>query len=318
MSSDLTWKRDANGVEHPTPETLLAFNREQCSEHEKSRVDDHLLAGCAPCKRLHADLKQSSYPLNHLKHMSSYLYYPELRSNQILLHMQRGEHLTSVWTGKRKRKFQAQSRPAGRSQATGRYARKAGLRYISIPAAFAVLILCMIIVVTLVYALASLGKLPFISPGQQSGNIYNNPGPNTPVVAPHQQTPTITPSVDAPTVTVTLAQGPVINYCQPSDVPHGYSDRFISICGKGFKAGDKVSLLLDYYGRNAPVTWGSYKVNNLGEFTGFLYFYSCKNLPIGVYARDEIVKPAVASNILTNITVAGCSGPTSTPTLRGR
>src|SRR5579863_2258371 len=197
MSSDLTWKRDANGVEHPTPEILLAFIREQCSEYEQNRVNEHLLAGCGPCNRLHAYLKQSSHPLNHLKYVSSYLYYPELRSNQILLHMQRGEPLTSVWTGKRKRKFQIQSRPGGGRQ----YADKTGLRVfrLSFPVAFGLLLILTTVAIVLAYTIASFVKLPFLLPGQQSSNIYLTQGPNTTGFKEHQQTPTITstPSVSA-------------------------------------------------------------------------------------------------------------------------
>lgn len=333
MSSDPTWKRDANGVEHPTRETLLAFIREQCSEQERSRVNEHLLAGCVPCNRLHVSLIQASSPLNHLKHMSRYLYYPELQSNQVLLHMQRGEPLTSVWTGKRKRKFQIQGRPVRRSQATGRYSHRTGLRVfrLSFPVAFGLLLIFMTVAIVLAYTIASFVNLPFILPGQ-SNNIYLDPGPNTPVVAPHELTPTITVPVTitptspvsatvgvspTPTVTVTVVKGPTIDYCLPPGLPHGYNGPLIFICGYGFKVGDKVSLLLDYYGRNAPVKSGSYKVDKLGGFTGFLYFDSCENLPIGVYARDETLRPAsVSSNILTNIPVAGCHGLTPTPTHR--
>src|SRR6202165_144147 len=145
MSSDLMWKRDANGVEHPTPETLLAFMREQCTELEKSRINEHLLAGCVPCGRVRAGLTPSSNALDQLKYMSRCQYYPELQSNQVLLHAQRGEPLSSMWTGKRKRKFQAQSRPVRRPQVTGLYARKAGLRYMSIPAAFGIFLIVAVI-----------------------------------------------------------------------------------------------------------------------------------------------------------------------------
>src|SRR5579872_4343378 len=116
MSSDPMWERDANGVEHPGREVLFAFIRKQCSEPEKRRVSEHLLAGCVPCKQLCIGLAEDSAALNHLQYMSRHLYYPELQSNQILLHAQRGEPLTSIWTGRRKRKFQAQNR----SQITSR------------------------------------------------------------------------------------------------------------------------------------------------------------------------------------------------------
>ena len=115
MSGDQPGKRDANVdanvIEHPTQEALLAFICEQCTEHEQNRIQQHLLAGCEPCNQRHADLKQSSHTLHYLKHMSRYLYYPEVQSNQVLLHMKRGEPLTSAWTGKRHRTFQKQPVP---------------------------------------------------------------------------------------------------------------------------------------------------------------------------------------------------------------
>jgi hypothetical protein len=327
MSSDLAWKRDANGVEHPAREALLAFIREQCSEHEKNRINEHLLAGCVPCNRLHATLTQDSNPLNQLKHISRYLYYPEFQSSQVLFHLQRSEPLTSVWTGKRKRKFQAQSRSVRRPQATGRYARKAGLRYVSIPAAFAMLILFTIIVVTLVYALASMGKLPSFSIDWPINILHNDAGSNNPSLEQHQLMPTATvpvtitptPSESAtvgvsptPSVTVTVMPGPSIDYCPQS----GYNGLLIYICGYHFKAGDKVSLLLEYDGSNTPVVWrDSYRVNAHGEFSGYLYFPFCKYVPRAIYAKDETLVPAsVTSNTLTNIPVVGCRELTPTPT----
>ena len=324
MSCDPTWKRDANGVEHPTREILLAFICEQCSAHEKNRINEHLRSGCVPCNQLHADLTQSSNALNHLKCMSSYLYYPELQSKQVLFHMQRGESLTSVLTGKRKRKFQVQSQLAGRQQVPRQYAHKTGLRIfrLGFPVAFGLLLILTTVAIVLAYTIASFVKLPFPLPGQQPNTIYSSPGPNSTGVVPHQMTSTIavsvtitaTPSVSAttsPTPTVTVASGPAIGYC----LPPGYEGSLIFICGYGFKAGDKISLVLDYYGSNAPVIWwNSYKVDKHGKFTGFLYFSSCKNLPSGVYAMDETLRSAsVTSNILTTIPVAGCHGPIPTP-----
>ncbi len=313
--------------EHPTREALLAFICEQCSAHEKNRINEHLQSGCAPCNRLRADLTQSSNALNHLKYMSGCLSYPELQSNQVLFHMQRGESLTSALTGKRKRKFQIQGSPVRRPQATGRYARKAGLRYVSIPAAFAMLILFMILVVTLVYALANMGKLLPFPINLPTNSLHSDPVPNNPNLTQHQLTPTITvpvtitptPSVSAtedtsPTPTVTVVKGPAIDYCPPN----GYKSSLILICGHGFKAGDKVSLVLDFYGSNAPVIWGSFQVNTHGEFIGW-YFYSCKNPPIAIYARDKTLMPAsIISNILTTNPVVGCNGSTPTPTPDGR
>lgn len=321
MSSDPKWERDANGVEHPTPETLLAFMREQCTEHEKSRINEHLLTGCVPCNRVRAGLTLSSNALNQLKYMSRYLYYPELQSNQVLLHAQRGEPLTSVWTGKRKRKFQAQSRPVRRPQATGLYRRKAGLRYMSIPAAFGIFLIVAVIAIALTYALVTINSLS--SKGGQPGNQIYNTGPNATGVARQQPTATNTvpvtitsvPSVSAtesvsPTPTGPVGPKPTIEICgRPTYM-------ILQICGYGFKTSDKISLVLDYYGSRLPLVRHSVPADNLGEFMDSWNIYSCRNLPIAIYAEDLSQKPgSVNSNVLiSSIQVLGCPGPTSSPT----
>lgn len=318
MSGSSLWKRDAKGAQHPVQELLLAYIREQCTEHEQNRVQEHLLAGCAPCNQHHTELKQSSHALNHLKYMSRYLYYPELQSNQVLPHMKRGEPLTSAWTGKRKRKFQVRSR--------GQYDHKnqsTGLRVfrLSFPVAFGLLLIFTTVAVVLAYTIASFMRFPLPLPWQPSGSFYHNPGPYEANVAPHT-TPTkiviqtITPSsspgvtvTGSPTSTETVVKGPLIDFCPP----RGFSGPFIVICGYDFNAGDKVSLVLNLYGKNTPVIWGTFPVDKHGEFAGW-YVYSCKNPPVSLYARDDTLMPtSVVSNTLTHITVAGCHGPGSAP-----
>jgi hypothetical protein len=323
MSRNPTWKQDTKGAEHPARETLLACIREQCPEQEKNRINDHLLSGCAPCNLLHNDLKQSSFELDCLKHISRHLYYPELQSNQVLDHIQRGEPLTSAWTGKRKRKFQARRNPVSRPQVTGRYERKVGLRFISIPAAFAMLILLTAIIVTLVYALTSMGR-GSIRINLPNSNLHNDAGQGDTSIKTHQSLPTATASVAVTitpttnvraeatlTPTATAVKGPTIDFCPP---PGDNWNQYIFICGYNFNAGDNVSLVLDIYGRNEPVVKGPYQVNEYGVFTGW-YRYSCQNPPLAIYARDDSSSPAtVVSNTLTNIPLPACSEPTPTAT----
>src|SRR5947209_3911418 len=219
MSSDPVWKRDANGVEHPSREALLAFIREQCTEHEKRCIDEHLLTGCVPCNRIHTESKQSSNALNHLSHMSRYLYYPELQSNQVLLHMRRGEPLTSVWTGKRKRRFQVQSRSQKTRQYayTGQYIHKRSVRIVSLPAAFALFLLFMIAVIAVTYALVNSGlHIPLF--WQPSNGFHTDPGSSTALLTPHKTPtpantvlPTVTPAASpTPGVTVTTSPTPTV------------------------------------------------------------------------------------------------------------
>jgi hypothetical protein len=208
-----------------------------------------------------------------------------------------------------------------RPQVTGRYGRKVGLRFISIPAAFAVLILLTAIIVTLVYALASMGRGPIqiILP---ISFLHNDSGQGGTSFKTHQSLPTatvtvtITPTTNVraetnPTPAVTTVKGPAIDIC-PS--PGDNRSQFIFICGYGFNAGDKVWLVLDIYGSNKPVVKGPYQIDEHGKFTGW-YRYSCQNPPLAIYARDDSSTPAtVISNTLTGIPLAACNEPTPTAT----
>ncbi len=325
MSSNPVWKKDASGVEHPTHELILAFIRGQCSEHEGSRISGHFHAGCVPCNRLHIRLTQESATLNQLKHMSRYLYYPQLQPGRVLLHAQRGEPLTSLWTGKRKRKFQAQSRTGGRPQPVRQYAQKATLRVFSLPAAFAMLLLFMLVAFMLAYAFVTMGKGSLN--GQPTNNIYIGRGPYTPGVVPHQPTPTntasvtitATPSVSAtdgasptPTATGPVGPKPTIEICSSPTYMH------LAICGYGFKVGDQVSLVLEYYGNKPSVSRRSLIVDKRGEFMDSWNIYSCRYLPIAIYAVDVTQKSvSITSNTLTPIAMASCDWPTPTVTPGG-
>jgi hypothetical protein len=321
MSSNPVWKKDASGVEHPTHELIFAFIRGQCSEHEESRIRGHLYAGCVPCNRLHAGLTQESATLNQLKYISRYLYYPEIQPERVLLHAQRGEPLTSAWTGKRKRKFQVQSRPGGRLHTTRQYAPKTGLHVfrLSFPVAFGLLLILTTVAIVLAYTIASFVRLPFLLPGQQPNNFYFNHVSNTPDVVPHQPTPTNTVSVTVtptPTVTATVVvvKGPTIETCSPPK----YTGLYIFICGYNFKVGDQVSLVLKYYGDNAPVMRRSVIVDKRGEFMDSWNIYSCRYLPIAIYAVDVTQESASrTSNILTPVPMASCGWPTPSVTPGG-
>ena len=300
MSSDPTWKRDANGVEHPGREVLLACIRKQCSEPEKRRVSEHLLAECASCKQLCIRLAEDSAALNHLHYISHHLYYPELQSNQVLLHAQRGEPLTSMWTGKRKRKFQAQNR----AQRTSRYTYKRSMRIASLPAALALLLLFMLVAIVLTYALVTISN--GASHGQPSSKFYVGQGLNTPGVASHQPTPPI-PVTNTPTGSATgpttIIDGARLKVCSPNH----YFGSAIYICGEGFKAGAKVWLEVDYYGSNSLKTLGPYTINKDGKFKAY-WSIACKNSPVTVYAANKMQQPL--TNPLTNIARDGCYLPT--------
>jgi hypothetical protein len=306
------WKRDANGVEHPTSETLLAFMREQCTEHEKSRINEHLLTGCVTCNRVRAGLTPSSNALNRLKYMSRYLYYPELQSNQVLLHAQRGEPLTSMWTGKRKRNFQARNR----LPITRQYVHKKNVRIVSLPVAFALLLIFMTAVLVLAYTIVNSGHQ---GPNHRLffGGLTTSE-PNTPVIALHQVTPTevtITPSPTVsvtqsvnltPTVTATVVKGPAINNCLSAN----YTGTDIFICGYGFQANDKILLEVDYFGSNALKAVGPFIAKG-GEFK-VSWGVPCRNFPVTIYAVDETQHTMTTA--LTIFSRFGCSWPSPTVT----
>ena len=250
--------------------------------------------------------------MKHLMDVSRYPYYPELQSNQVWLHIQRGEALTSVWTGKRKRKFQVQRHSGRGQQAIRRHGHSTGLRVfkLSFPVAFGLVLLLTTAAIVLAYTIAGLVKPPSVIPVQPTSHIYR-PTPNPSGIVGHQLTPTITvtatPSGSA-TTTDGHGKGPTIAIC-PSSRNAG---PLIYICGRNFNAGDRVSLILVYNGMDAPLTWGLYRVNGHGEFTGTLFFYSCRFLPSEVYAKDESLRSASAtSNALSNFPMSGCNSSTS-------
>lgn len=293
MSSEPLRKRDASDVEHPSQGALLAFIREQCAAHEKNRINEHLLTGCASCNRLYAELKQTSNTLNYLNSMPRYLFYPELQSNQLLLHAQRGVPLTSMWTGKRKRRFQVRQ-VAGRQQERG-----AGLRIfrLSFPVAFGLLLTFMTVAVVLAYTIASFVRLPFLLPGQSSNHIY--PLQNQPTITRHQPTPTVTVAVTitpspgvtvspGPTLAPTIIEGAKLTVCSPSQYP----DSIILICGHGFKGVNKVWLEVGYHGSNSLKTFGPYPVSSAGEFrVPVIISFSCRNSSVIVYAANKKQQP---------------------------
>ena len=313
MSSDAVWKRDANGVEHPSREALLASIREQCTEREKNRINEHLLSGCVPCNRIHTGLKQDSNPLNHLYHMSRRLYYPELQSNQMLLHMRRGVSLTSTWTGKRKRKFQVRSQLAGRH-----LKRETGLRVfrLSFPVAFGLLLLFTTVAIVLAYTIASLVQAPPRVPNQSSTQFYRQI--SQPTITGHQTptatvTGTITPSPGltvSPTSAPTIIKGAKLTVCGWSR----YSGWMVPVCGRGFKGVSKVWLEIEDHGNNSFKPYGPYFVTSSGDFMIPVYLY-CKNSPVIIYAANKAQQPLTLP--LTYVSRAGCYLPTPNVTPGG-
>lgn len=309
MSSDTVWKRGAIGLEHPSREALLAFIRDQCTEDEKNRIDEHLLTDCFLCNRIYTELKQDSNSLSQLFDMSQRHYSPVLHSNQVLLHMRRGEPLTSVWTGKRKRKFQVRHQLAGRH-----LGRRAGLRVfrLSFPVAFGMFLL---LTTVAIYSIASIvesqTKLPGLStPPHTSSTPISVPGHQTPTTVTITPTPgaAVSPS---PTLAPTIIKGAKLAVCSGAQNTAGWT---IPICGHGFKGMSKVWLEMEESGSNSFRSVGSFPVDNAGDFKAYVGF-SCKNSPVILYVADKTQEPLTLP--LTGITKPGCYVPTPTVTSGG-
>lgn len=308
MSSDTVWKRGAIGREHPSREALLAFIREQCTEDEKSRIDEHLLTDCFLCNRMYTELKQDSNSLSQLFDMSQRHYDPVLHSNQVFLHMRRGKPLTSVWTGKRKRKFQVPSQLAGRH-----LGRRAGLHVfrLSFPVAFGLLLL---LTTVAIYSIASIVESQprtsgLITKPQTSSTQFDVPGHQTPTTVTITPAPGLTAS---PTLPPTIIKGAKLGICGGAQYTSGWT---ILICGRGFKGVSKVWLEMEEFGSNSFRSVGSYPVDNAGNFKAYVGF-SCKNSPVILYAADKSQEPLTLP--VTGITKPGCYTPTpnATPGVR--
>jgi|SRR5579859_2229215 len=308
MSSDAVWKRDASGVEHPSREAILAFIREQCAEDEKNCINEHLLTGCVPCNRIYTGLKQDSNSLNHLFYMSPRLYYPGLQSNQVLLHMRRGVPLTSVWTGKRKRKFQVRSQLAGRHPG-----RRTGLRVFrfGVPFAFGLLLLFTTVAIVLAYSIASIVESQPKLSGQSSPQIHSLT--KQPTIMGHQTptatvTGTLTPAPEltvspSPTPAPTIIKGAKLTVCWWSQ----YTGWMLPICGRGFKGVSKVWLAIEYHGSDTFKLSGPYFVNSSGDFTVPVNLY-CKDSPVIIYAANKAQQPLTLP--VTYTSRSGCYLPT--------
>ena len=303
MSSDAVWKRDVSGIEHPSHEAILAFIRKQCAEDENNRIDEHLLTGCVSCNRAHIVLKQDSNLLNQLFDMSHGLYYPELQSNQVLLHMQRDVPLTSVWTGKRK--VQAQNQLADRQ-----LGRRAGLPIFkfSVPFAVGVILLFTTFAIVLTYSFANIIESQSRLSSQLSPQSHLPPAQTT--IIEHQPTAsatvTTTPSPElmvspSPTSAPTIIKGARLVVCPWSQ----YSGWAVFICGRGFKGVGKVWLAIASHSSNAR-PYGPYLVNSYGEFEAWVYT-ACKNSPVIIVAVNKAQQPLTFPWTYTS--KAGCYSP---------
>ncbi|GAC1523142.1 MAG: hypothetical protein NVS3B14_23530 [Ktedonobacteraceae bacterium] len=237
---------------------------------------------CPQCSQTFAGLSQSSKALDHLKEMSRYVHYPELKPEQVLAHAQRSVPLRSAWKGQS-------------------YAPKPSLRVVSIPVAFAMLLLFTLVVFVLAYALVNSGKIHFV-PGNAHSGIVPNPYQEETGIASHLLSST------PPAVVVSPAPpGPTLEFCSPHKAVR------IVICGSDFKPKERVVLLITTPGNRRPIVLQKVPVtiNPQGGFKESLDIPACKNLPLTIGAEDITQKPFISLNTLTISSVPGCSEQTS-------
>ncbi len=247
--------------------------------------------------------------------MSRYSYYPELNAEKILAHAQRGVSITSAWTGKRKRGWTSEETrsitsmhellPGTMRGSSSRASRKSSFRIASLPAGLGIALIFTSVMLVLAYTVISLAKFSFM-PGAPPIHIYHEE-PDVNSVVPHltSPTPTYTVSVVAsvsPTATSVVSDKPTIVICSsPANIT-------LVICGYNFKAHDRVSLILNMYGARSFTIRRPLTVDSLGEFRDSWYvFGDCRFVPVAIFAQDISQKPAIVSNVLRDIQVAGCN-----------
>ena len=303
MVSTTKWIQASDGKEHPEDSILLAYMRLQQLE-DWPRINQHIdVELCPRCRRKCDELAQVSATLSVLRQMATYQRYPELSAARTYAHIQESVN--------KRAPLQAYLRWAGNRQRP----RKSPVRLVSLPVAFGLALLCVVLVLA---AHLSGGSLPGLAQGHVSPDQNNAatlqpqyttpaPQPALTVTAGATTTPALTP-----TVTSTTGLQAYLQVC--STAADNAQSRLV-ICGFNFAPGHKVALVVDVPGRSL-VTRHPVVVDQQGAFHDVLYIYNCKYLPVAVYAEDLTAGTGnYAGNYvytLVNIAFAGC--PVATPT----
>jgi hypothetical protein len=300
MVSTTNWIQASDGKEHPEDSILLAYMRLQQLE-DWPRINRHIdVEQCPRCRRKCDELAQVSATLSVLRQMATYQHYPELSAARTYAHIQES-------TNKRA-PLQAYLHWAGNRQRP----RKSPVRLVSLPVAFGLALLCVVLV--LAARLSGGSWLPGSFQGHTSP-IQNNaatvqaqhttpaPRPALTVTARANTTPALTP-------TATSTTGPQA-YLKVCSTAADNAQSHLVICGFNFAPGHKVALVVDVPGRQL-VTRHPVVVDRQGEFHDGWYIYNCKYLPVAVYAADLTAGTGNYSYTLVNIAFADC--PVATPT----
>jgi hypothetical protein len=299
MASNTRWAEDKDGKQHPEDSVLFAYLRQQHLE-DHLKINRHLdVEQCPRCRHRYNDLAQVSTTLDVLAQMPPHQHYPELSVARTYEYVQRTAHKSHPlrayleWAGNRQRP------------------RMSAIRLVSLPLALVLALFCVMLV------FAHLSGVSFL-PGSSRGATRPSQSGPTAVERQHiTPTPNLALTATAragvsPTPTASPMSGPYITVCSTStDVAHSR----LVICGFNFEPGHKVSLVVTLPGK-VPNTLSAIPVDKQGRFQDRWYVFNCKNLPTTIFAY-EVGNKKISSNVLVNISFAGCSGPTPTPVPSG-
>ena len=302
MVSTTEWIRASDGKEHPEDSILLAYMRLQQLE-DWPRINRHIdVEQCPRCRRKCDELAQVSATLSVLRQMAASQRYPELSAARTYAHIQESSN--------KRTPLQAYLHWAGNQQRP----RKSSVRLVSLPVAFGLALLCVVLVLAAHLsggALSSGSSQGRMSPGQNNAATLQaqHTTPTTQPALTVTAGATTTPAaVLTPTATSTAGPQPYLQVCSTAA---DNAQLHLVICGFNFEPGHKVALVVAVPGR-ALVTRRPVLVNQQGGFHDGWYIPNCKYLPVAVYAADLTAGTGNYSYTLVNIAFANC--PVATPT----
>lgn len=289
MASSNEWKLDEHSVEHPEKHLLLAFIRRQ-SLDEREKIAQHL-SRCDTCRETAKQLEMEIAPLLVFKQATLYHTYPLLSPDSILAHAQGGVPKRTRWLMRKRQP----ARPG--------FARR--VSWVSIPASFGMALLLIVTMVVLAAYINSVGTggIPFRFPRHYVTVTL----PPTSAATPAKKVSPTVPAKAHPSVTPGTPNGPTIWVCSSKQ---DISIYHLVICGRNFKAGDHVSLMLTI-GDGLPFKLHPIEVSRLGEIQA-IWPLLCRFLPTSIQAVDVSSKSLVSSNIITTISQR-CFGTAPSP-----
>jgi hypothetical protein len=294
MTSTTTWIRDSDGKEHPEDSVLLAYVRRQQLEDRLS-INRHInVEQCPRCRHKCDELAQTSATLDVLGQMGAYQHYPELPAATTFSHVQGAAN--------KQNPLRAYVHWAGRQQRP----RKSIVRLISLPLAFGLALLCVVLVLAAHWPGGSLVMEPSqggTSPSQSNATAlqeqHTTPTPDLALTATARASSSPTPAL-----TPTASPGPQ-PYLKVCSTPADIAQLRLVICGFNFEPGHKLSLVVDIPGKQL-VTRHPVLVDEQGEFQDDWYIYYCGNLPAAIFAED-MTAGTDYSYTPVNISFANCS-----------